>query len=97
MADSNAILVSLWGSDNLQDWTFIAQTERHLDSSSPLGSILKLSQLRTPPAARSWRYYTICIGGLINTDNLTTDGQVMGDADFGPILVDYQPVKRRIG
>lgn len=45
-----------------------------------------ISQIRTTSAARSWRYHTICIGGTTPTDT-----------DFGPIIVEHEPVVRRIG
>ena len=69
--------VALYGSDNLQDWTLLTYASR---------KSVKVSQIRTPSAARSWRYYTVCIGGT-----------VPADADLGPVLIDYESVVRRIG
>lgn len=85
------ILVSaLYGSDDLQDWYLLAYAKRNgstaTEGNATVDVPLKISQLRTPSAARSWRYYTICIGGVVPTDS-----------EFGPFLVDYEPVIRRIG
>ena len=77
LGSGNQLVLALYGSDNLQDWTLIAYASR---------ISMRLSQIRTAPAGRSWRYYTICIGGVIKSDT-----------DFGPFLVDFKPVKRRIG
>jgi len=80
---NNKLAAALYGSDNLQDWKLICYATRKI----PTGSAsLKFSQVRTSSASRSWRYYTVCIGGIIPDDT-----------DFGPVLVDYQPVIRRIG
>jgi hypothetical protein len=49
---------------------------------------VSFSQIRTTPSARSWRYYVVCTGGQILTEK---------DIDMGPLLVDYEPVIRRIG
>lgn len=75
------LVVGLYGSDDLQNWRLLAYSKRDAEA-----GVVELSQIRTTPAARSWRYYTVCIGG-----------PVPPDADFGPILVDYEPVIRRIG
>lgn len=77
------LIAAIYGSDDLQNWTLLSYAGR---SSKDASKRLEISQLRTPPAARSWRYYTICIGG-----------RVPYDTDFGPVLVDYQPVIRRLG
>ena len=77
------LIVSVYGSDDLQDWVLLSYAGR---ASEVQGQRMKISQVRTPPAARSWRYYTICIGGNVPLDT-----------DFGPVLVDYQPVIRRLG
>lgn len=77
LSANDLLIVALYGSDDLQDWTLLSYAGR---------SNVKFSQLRTSPAARSWRYYTVCIGGTIPTDT-----------DFGPVLVDYEPVIRRLG
>lgn len=78
-SDQQQLTVALYGSENLQDWTLLSYAQRK-------GGPLKFSQIRTATAARSWRYYTICI-----------DGSVPDDTDFGPVLFDYEPVIRRIG
>jgi hypothetical protein len=87
------LVVGLYGSDNLQDWKLLAYAKRtgtdaQTEDDPPVvtGRPLKISQIRTSSSARSWRYYTICIGGIVPTDT-----------DLGSILVDYQPVIRRIG
>ena len=95
---AQVVAVGLYGSDNLQDWKLLAYAKRagstHVDpegdASAPTDVPLYLSQIRTPSSARSWRYYTVCIGGNI---------QAGGDfpTDIGPVLVDYKPVVRRIG
>ena len=77
LSASNLLVVALYGSDNLQDWTLLTYSDR---------SNVKVSQIRTPSAARSWRYYTITIGGTTPVDT-----------DFGTVMFDYQPVIRRIG
>lgn len=83
LAGSDKLIVGLYGSDDLQNWTLLSYGAR---TSLYGGEPLEISQLRTPPAARSWRYYTVCIGGTIPTDT-----------DFGPVMVDYEPVIRRLG
>lgn len=87
------LVVGLYGSDNLQDWKLLAYAKRagtdaQTEDEPPVvtGKPLKISQIRTSSSARSWRYYTICIGGIVPTDT-----------DLGSVLVDYQPVIRRIG
>ena len=77
MPSGKTIIVALYGSDNLQDWSLLTYADR---------SNAKFSQIRTAPAARSWRYYTIVV-----------TGDVPVDTDFGPFLVDYKMVDRRIG
>ena len=71
------LTVALYGSDNLQSWTLLTYANR---------TYVDVSQIRTAPAARSWRYYTLCVGGICPDDT-----------DFGPVLVDYDPVVRRLG
>lgn len=80
-ANGDKLVVGLYGSEDLQDWHLLAYSKRDGGTGT-----LQVSQIRTAPSARSWRYYTVCIGG-----------PVQPDADFGPILVDYEPVIRRIG
>ena len=81
--DLHNLTVALYGSDNLHDWTLLTYANRKCsDATHPL----HISQIRTSPAGRSWRYYTITIGGIIPIDT-----------DFGPVLLDYEPVIRRIG
>ena len=74
---SAGIVVALYGSDDLQTWNLLSYANRRQ---------VKVSQIRIPPAARSWRYYTICIGGYAPLDT-----------DLGPSLVDFENVIRRIG
>lgn len=87
------LVVGLYGSDDLQNWKLLAYSKRSGNTSSTTDDPpvvtdrpLFLSQVRTTSSARSWRYYTVCIGG-----------PVPPDSDFGPVLVDYEPVIRRIG
>lgn len=82
--------VALYGSENLQDWTLLACAKRSGNVSGTTDLPLTISQIRTSSAARSWRYYTLCIGGRIYAGG---DFQT----DIGPFLVDYNPVIRRIG
>lgn len=82
--------VALYGSENLQDWTLLACAKRSGNVSGTTDLPLTISQIRTSSAARSWRYYTLCIGGRIYAGG---DFQT----DIGPFLVDYTPVIRRIG
>ena len=89
----NKLVVALYGSDDLQDWKLLAYSKRvgRTTSTTDVPPVvtdhpLKVSQIRTSPSARSWRYYTVCIGGPVPTDT-----------DLGPVLVDYEPVIRRIG
>ena len=91
--EGEKIVVGLYGSDDLQNWKLLAYAKRtgtdaETEDDPPVvtGRPLKISQIRTSSSARSWRYYTICIGGIVPTDT-----------DLGSILVDYQPVIRRIG
>ena len=77
-SSSYKIVVALFGSDDLQGWTLLNYAFRKGPE--------RFSQVRTAPAARSWRYYTVTIGGFVPED-----------ADFGPVLIDYEPVIRRIG
>ena len=77
------LVAGLYGSDDLQEWKLLAYAKRPGSASR---DPLKVSQLRTTSASRSWRYYTVCIGGVVPTDT-----------DLGPIVVDYEPVIRRIG
>ena len=83
LSTSDLLIAAVYGSDDLQNWTLLSYAGR---AGSEEHNPLQISQLRTPPAARSWRYYTVCIGGKVPTDT-----------DFGPVLVDYQPVIRRLG
>lgn len=77
------LVLGLYGSDDLQNWKLLAYSKRPgLLDRDPL----HFSQIRTTSCARSWRYYTVCIGG-----------PVPPDTDLGPVLVDYKPVIRRIG
>jgi len=76
-AERRTLTVALYGSDDLQDWRLLAYGNR-------TGG--RLSQVRTTPAARSWRYYTITIGG-----------RVPADTDLGPLLIDFDMITRRIG
>ena len=78
---TNTVIVALYGSDDLQSWNLITYASRN-----GFNGELKLSQVRTPQSSRSWRYYTIVIGGEIDTNT-----------DLGPVQFDYQPVLRRIG
>ena len=87
------LVVALYGSDDLQEWKLLAYSKRVGRTTSTTDDPpvvtdhpLKVSQIRTAPSARSWRYYTVCIGGQVPTDT-----------DLGPVLVDYEPVIRRIG
>lgn len=89
----NKLVVALYGSDNLQDWKLLAYSKRvgKTTSTTDVPPVvtdhpLKVSQIRTTSSSRSWRYYTVCIGGIVPTDT-----------DLGPVLVDYEPVVRRIG
>lgn len=77
LASGHLIVNALYGSDDLQNWTLISYASRQN---------AQISQIRTPSAARSWRYYTVCIGGHVHWDT-----------DLGTVLFDYQPVVRRIG
>ena len=82
LVNGNKVVLALFGSDDLQEWKLLSYAGR-----VPTGTTtVKVSQLRTPSAARSWRYYTITIGGWLPVDT-----------DFGPFMVDINPVIRRIG
>ena len=85
LSAGNKLAAGLYGSDDLQRWKLLAYAKRS-GGSSPLF----LSQLRTTSSARSWRYYTVCIGGEIPVD-------ADFPTDVGPVIVDYEPVIRRIG
>ena len=93
---ANKLAVALYGSDDLQNWKLLAyakrsgKTEYDEQSEELVDTPLFLSQIRTAPSSRSWRYYTVCIGGEILVD-------YEFPTDFGPFLVDYEPVVRRIG
>jgi hypothetical protein len=76
------VVVALYGSDDLIRWNLLAYAGR--EGTTP--AALALSQVRTPTSARSWRYYTVCIGGKTGTDT-----------ELGPVIVDYQTVLRRLG
>ena len=77
LSGKDNLTAALYGSDDLQNWRLLTYVNR---------KSVTLSQLRTGPSARSWRYYTICIGGKAPVDT-----------DFGPVLIDADPVIRRIG
>lgn len=85
LASGDLVVVGLYGSDDLQNWNLLAYAKRA--GASPA---LKVSQIRTTPSARSWRYYTICLGGTVYAG-------AEDNTDIGPFLVDYEPVVRRIG
>ena len=90
----DSVVLHLYGSDDLQNWTLLAYAKRSGSTTGSGGSVtdapLYISQLRTPTAARSWRYYTICLTGQVPS---------AGDfqTDVGPFLVDYDAVVRRLG
>ena len=71
------LTVSLYGSDDLKQWVLLSCAQR---------TNVNVSQIRTNPAPRSWRYYTIVVGGV-----------VLRDTDFGPVLLDFTQSVRRIG
>jgi len=85
LSTGDKAILHLYGSDDLQQWTLLAYASRSGSSSG-----LYISQLRTPTAARSWRYYTICLTGQVPS---------AGDfqTDVGPFVVDYSAVVRRLG
>lgn len=85
LTTGDLVVVGLYGSDDLQEWNLLAYSKR-AGASTPL----KVSQIRTTSAARSWRYYTICIGGTVYAG-------AEDNTDIGPFIVDYEPVVRRIG
>ena len=82
------IVAALYGSDDLHSWKLLAYAYR----APSAGETLLLSQLRTTSSSRSWRYYTVCIGGQVPA--LASNQH---ESELGPILVDYEPVTRRIG
>lgn len=90
------VTAALYGSDDLQHWNLLSygkwagKTEEDPTTHETTDTPLYLSQMRTPSSARSWRYYTVCIGGKIP---VSTDFPT----DIGPVLVDYKPVVRRLG
>lgn len=89
------IAVGLYGSDDLQRWKLLAYAKRNgtkWDAAQEeyADADVFLAQVRTTSSARSWRYYTVCIGGEIPVD-------ADFPTDFGPVIVDYEPVIRRIG
>lgn len=77
LGENDQLIVALYGSDDLQNWKLLCYADR---------SNVTISQIRTTSAARSWRYHTVCVGGIAPTDT-----------DFGPIIVEHEPVVRRIG
>lgn len=95
---SDKLVVGLYGSDDLQNWKLLSYAKRTGSTTveseggteETTDNPLYLSQIRTSSSARSWRYYTVCIGGQVpaGTDFPT---------DIGPVIVDYEPVIRRIG
>lgn len=89
-SSSEKLAVGLYGSDDLQNWNLLSYGKWSGKTENNTNTPLFLSQLRTPSSARSWRYYTVCVGGYIpvNPDFPT---------DIGPVLVDYEPVVRRLG
>ena len=96
--DSDKAVVGLYGSDDLQNWKLLSYAKRVGSSTVEseggtevtIDEPLYVSQIRTSASARSWRYYTVCMGGYVpaGTDFPT---------DLGPVIVDYEPVIRRIG
>jgi len=93
---NNKLAAALYGSDDLQNWSLLAfakrsgKTEYDPQSEELVDTPLYISQIRTSSSARSWRYYTVCLGGLIPVD-------ADFHTDIGPVLVDYAPVVRRLG
>ena len=95
---SDKAVVGLYGSDDLQNWKLLSYAKRVGSSTAEseggtevtIDHPLYVSQIRTSSSARSWRYYTVCVGGYVpaGTDFPT---------DIGPVIVDYEPVIRRIG
>lgn len=87
------VTAALYGSDDLQNWSILSYGKwagNAATEQNPTPDPLFLSQLRTPSAARSWRYYTVVIGGQIPVSKDFP-------TDIGPVLIDYKPVTRRIG
>ena len=81
----DVLVAHLYGSDDLRSWTLLAYARRN--GANPA---MHLSQIRTPTAARSWRYYTVCLTGKVYAG-------MVDNTDIGPFIVDYDPVVRRIG
>ena len=77
LTSGGRLVLAIYGSDDLHTWNLLSYAER---------ANVKVAQLRTPSAARSWRYYTITVGGIVPKDT-----------DFGPLMLEYVPVGRRIG
>ena len=77
LSGGKQLIVSLYGSDDMRDWKLISFADR---------KNVPISQIRTPAAAHSWRYYTLCIGGTAPYDT-----------DFGPVMIEYVPIIRRLG
>lgn len=84
-AYGDVLVAHLYGSDDLRNWTLLAYARRN--GANPA---MHLSQIRTPSAARSWRYYTVCLTGKVYAG-------MEDNTDIGPFIVDYDPVVRRIG
>jgi len=81
----DVLVAHLYGSDDLRNWKLLAYARRN--GTNPATQI---SQIRTPSAARSWRYYTVCLTGKVYAG-------MEDNTDIGPFIVDYDPVVRRIG
>ena len=81
----DVLVAHLYGSDDLRNWKLLAYARRN--GTNPATQI---SQIRTPSAARSWRYYTVCLTGKVYAG-------MQDNTDIGPFIVDYDPVVRRIG
>lgn len=75
--DGDNLTAALYGSENLTQWTLLSYAYK---------KNVRISQIRTPSAAHSWRYYKIVAGGKTSPDT-----------DFGPTILDYQPSIRRVG
>lgn len=78
---SGVVAISVFGSDDLFSWTCISTGQKK----SAMEGLL-INRIRNNRAAKSWRYYKVCIGGHVPTD-----------ADIGPIIVDWNAINRRIG
>ena len=81
----DVLVAHLYGSDDLRNWKLLAYARRN--GTNPA---MQISQIRTPSAARSWRYYTVCLTGKVYAG-------MEDNTDIGPFIVDYDPVVRRIG